>query len=327
MLERPISASTDLGEPNRRAGGPTAGIRARLVSALREPVVQFLLIGGAIFLLHGLTTKPSADEQLDFRIDRATLARFAESRPGTFEAGPAAGLTTMRPGEVSALVEALTREELSYREAKALGLDQQDYLIRRRLSQSLDFLFRNVAPPARPSRAELEAFYRQNLAHYVAPGDITFSHIFFDAERRGWKNAEKEAQQLLPRLNGPRGEAIMDAGWPGDRFAYEMNYAARTRPLIESQFGTEMTARLFASGADSARWQGPFRSTSGYHLARIVDIAPSRQARFEEVAGEVARDYRLAREDRMAATGLQALKEKYRVTISPEVQRLMEKRR
>lgn len=56
--------------------------------------------------------------------------------------------------ELKGLVDAFVKEETYYREAIALGLDQDDTVIRRRLQQKLQFISGGTPTPA-PSNADL----------------------------------------------------------------------------------------------------------------------------------------------------------------------------
>ena len=52
--------------------------------------------------------------------------------------------------ELEGLIRDRVREEVYYREAMAMGLDQGDPIIRRRLQQKLQFVTDDIAAPAGP---------------------------------------------------------------------------------------------------------------------------------------------------------------------------------
>ena len=96
----------------------------------REPLVHFLVIGAAIFVLYGLMGQQDVEEQ-----ERAITITAGEinwltdtwkkrwNRPPT-------------PEERAGIIDQYLREMILYREAVAMGLDRGDIVIRRRLVPS-----------------------------------------------------------------------------------------------------------------------------------------------------------------------------------------------
>jgi hypothetical protein len=105
-----------------------------LSKLFKEPLVQFLLIGACIYAAYALLGTPddAAAEQTVYiseaRIDSLSIAWEKRwNRPPTED-------------ELVGLVRAYLREDILYREAVAMGLDEDDHIIRRRLAQKLEFL-------------------------------------------------------------------------------------------------------------------------------------------------------------------------------------------
>ena len=82
------------------------------------------------------------------------------------------------------LVRAWLREDILYREAVAMGLDQDDHIIRRRLAQKLEFLTNDIAQMQEPSDAELQAYFDQNIDRFKSPDRVTFTHLYFNPDTR-----------------------------------------------------------------------------------------------------------------------------------------------
>ena len=68
--------------------------------------------------------------------------------------------------ELRGLVAGFLEEELLAREAKTLGLDQNDTIVRRRLAQKLTFLVDDTSRVAEPSDEELRQFYNANAERF-----------------------------------------------------------------------------------------------------------------------------------------------------------------
>jgi hypothetical protein len=259
-------------------------------SVAREPLVHFLVLGGAIFCLYSWLRGegPVSPGERVIVVDEAALLQFMQFRERAFS-GPhfRDALAAMPPGERQLLIDDYVREEALYREALAIGLDADDYIIRRRLVQKVEFITESLARPSDEiSEADLDAYF---LAHredyYVAP-HVTFTHVFFDAERRGWDEARALAQAKVVELNAGA-VAFEDASRHGDRFPFFVNYVERTRDFVETHFGPAMAEAIFASQPNATVWRGPFESPYGVHLVLLTSRAEGRDPKLDEVRGLV----------------------------------------
>jgi hypothetical protein len=118
---------------------------------------------------------------------------------------------------------------------------------------------------------------------------------------------------MLKQLNAD-GARFNDAPRYSDRFPYLLNYVERTPDFIEAHFGAEFRAALEALPV-SARWQGPLRSTLGWHLLLITARQPGRVPALAEIHAEVVDDYRRARAAEILQQSEQELIGRYRVVI------------
>ena len=78
------------------------------------------------------------------------------------------------PAELEGLIEAHIREEVLYREARALGLEQDDTIVRRRMAQKMEFLFEDLAPLAEPTEEELRVFLEDKCRAFSGVGPLQF---------------------------------------------------------------------------------------------------------------------------------------------------------
>ena len=109
----------------------------------------------------------------------------------------AQGRATPSALEMRALIEARVREEILYREALALGLDQNDAIVRRRLAQKMESLFEDVAQLRETTTDELRMWFAANRERFTLPARITFRHLDFSPDRRG--DRTREVQEPWPR--------------------------------------------------------------------------------------------------------------------------------
>src|SRR5262245_2078098 len=115
---------------------------------LREPLLHFLLLGAALFAAYAVLQRGRGADEASRRIeltqdDLRQLDLYFESqwrRPPT-------------PQELEGLVEQKVQEEILYREALGLGLDQDDTIVKRRMAQKMQFIAEGTAESREPDSA------------------------------------------------------------------------------------------------------------------------------------------------------------------------------
>ncbi|MCZ6771899.1 MAG: peptidyl-prolyl cis-trans isomerase, partial [Proteobacteria bacterium] len=122
---------------------------------LREPLLQFLAIGGLIFLLFAAVddTRDAPTDMIVVTPER--IDRLAAGYSSVWRRMPT-------EDELDALIDEHVREEVYYREALALGLDRNDTIVRRRLRRKMEFLMDTGRENLEPAAGELEAYLLAN---------------------------------------------------------------------------------------------------------------------------------------------------------------------
>jgi hypothetical protein len=164
---------------------------------LREPLLHFLLLGAGLFLLHGWVGRPATDEGAEIVISEGRITQLTIGFQRMYQHAP-------DPAELEALIDDAVREEIYYREAKALGLDRDDTIVRRRLRQKLEFVSEDVASLPEPSEAELETHLRRYPERFRTERRYGLSQIYLDPQRHG-THLRGDAEGLLAemRRHGP----------------------------------------------------------------------------------------------------------------------------
>ena len=155
----------------------------------KEPLVIFILIGAAIFAADQFWLGDSDEEETQDQIvisenERNILKElFAKqrNRPPT-------------DAELANLVEAYIRDQVFYREALALGLDQDDAVVRRRLVQKMEFIFGDVATFVAPTDEELQQHYDENRENYRRTGNVELVQVYLNPENHAG-NLESVSRQ------------------------------------------------------------------------------------------------------------------------------------
>jgi len=261
---------------------------------LREPLLHFLVAGGILFGICGLTHRagPGLASAKTIVVDRESLLNFLQYRSNAFKPEFfSSQLEAMSTAERKDLVDQYVQEEILYREAKAMGLEQGDYVIRQRLVQKMRFLIEDMAEGrAGPSDAVLAEYFQKNMKRYVVDPSVTFTHIFFDSSVHGDQEARELALRLKDKLNAGSA-AFSDAPKYGDRFPFLQNYVERTLDYVASHFGNEFVSKLKQSAPAEKHWIGPIRSTYGYHVVLMTRLTEARTPGLNEIRSQVADDW------------------------------------
>ena len=136
---------------------------------LREPLLHFLLLGAALFVVDGLRGERSvraADNGIVVTTGRienlAALFEKTWQRPPT-------------PVELKGLIDDHVLEEVLYREGLALGVDRDDTVIRRRVRQKMEFVLGDLLDRAEPTRGRPRALVGRASGRLCPPDALPLS--------------------------------------------------------------------------------------------------------------------------------------------------------
>ena len=268
-----------------------------LRTILKEPLLHFIAAGVAVFLLfEAVSPEGTGLGDKVIVVDREALLTHIQYRTRTFEPRVAADrLDALSAEEFERTVREYVREEALHREAKAMGMDANDYIIKRRLIQKVEFLAQGFADAGIDvDEDDLDQFLETNRDDYFIEPQVTFTHVFFNAERRGREGAYAAAEEALVKLNAAR-VPFAEAGRHGDRFVYHLNYVERPADLVASHFGPELTKGVFSAPVGDGVWRGPYASEYGVHLVLVSRSEPGRYPELAEVRPRVLDDVRRTR--------------------------------
>lgn len=263
-----------------------------LAALVRHRLFQFGVIGGALFVMaparsdgHTLTI-PAA------RID--AMVRLEASRQA-----PPRSEEALRRDVIVRLIE----DELLIHEARRLGLDQDDHILRQRLVQKALFLAEDMGGASRAaSEADLREFYAAHRAEY-AEERLTYTHVF--ARERPPLSALREKVVAYaaahPAMEPPFGEPLPVA-----------RRADTTARELEREWGAEFAAAV--RSLPEGTWSQPLPSRRGYHLV-LVERRTAEAPSFEAVRGRVELEETLARRRQAVISFLDNARRHYQVVV------------
>lgn len=261
-------------------------------SLAREPLVHFLIAGLLLFLIIGRSAgvDPASRTIL---VDQGQIARLSASWEQTWQRPPTAD-------ELESLIDGFIREEIYYREALHMGLDQDDTVIRRRLRSKMEFLARASVETAAPDESVLQQWMEDHVALYAPGAAMSFDQIYL--------GEEAESDTVLAQLQ--QGADPSDLGTP---ISLPSSMANASRTEISRQFGEAFVTALDPNRI--AEWQGPVPSGFGRHLVRVTAHQAGEPPRLADVRQRVENDWRAATLAEREEQAFAILRDAYSVEI------------
>ena len=241
---------------------------------LKEPLLHFLFIGALLFGVHAWRGRGAGAARVarpQVRVTEADVRALEAYRGGCWNRH-----TT--PQEMHELVTDFIKEELLAREARALGLEENDSEVRHRLADKMNFYVQDITRRPEPTDDVLRQYYAAHLRSFQC---ISFTMVSFSREKR--KDALADAKAALAELT----RGTIKEAQVGDRLAGVGAITNADLQAIVDQFGRPFAEAVFS--LPPGVWSGPLESAYGPQLARVVEI---KQPVFAEIKGQILERWR-----------------------------------
>ncbi|MBW1751355.1 MAG: peptidyl-prolyl cis-trans isomerase [Deltaproteobacteria bacterium] len=282
-------------------------IKINVYKLIREPLLHFLVIGAALFFLFSQVGGPEIETDNRIVITQADLDRLADvwlrrtGRPPTSQ-------------DRKRQLDHFIRDQVLYREALVMGLDKDDAIVRRRLSQKMEYLFNDLSATVEPDEAELNSFLTDNVSKFTVPATISFRHIYLDPNSRG-QGVYGDAEKLLAQLHDPAG--VTDAASKSDRSLLPYDYSEEREKQLASLFGGSFATQLFALPTGS--WQGPIDSRYGVHLVYVKSHIMPRLPQLSEIRERVSSEWKAEKQRKTGELFYQSLLQRYEIVLDDNI--------
>lgn len=275
----------------------------------REPLLHFMLIGAAIYLLYGVFAEdlPEADEKT-ISVSAGEIEWMLGFWQQRWNRPPT-------KAEFDGLVQQYIRETVLYREALTMGLNQHDQVIRRRLAQKLEFLAKDLVALTPPTEQELQAYFVEQEDRYKQPPLYTFTQVYLDPDKRG-DSTLQDAETIMATLIAG-GNTIEDPGALGDGFMLQNYYPEKTPIEIQKSFGSGFSELLFA--LSPGQWHGPIISGYGVHIVYVNHIKQPPEPDFGLLRERVTADWKIDKGEELNESFYQNLREQYSVVMESPI--------
>ena len=274
----------------------------------REPLLHFLLIGFALFLYYDFVGTGDSEAPAAKRIvvSSGQVEQLAANFTRTWSRLPT-------EQELDTMVESHVREEVFYREAMAMGLDQNDPMVRRRMRMKLEFMLEDLSGQD-ASDEVLSDFLKRNTDSFRDEVQLTLRQVYLNPDQR--PDLENDAGQLLSRLSdGSAPEAL------GDHTLAPRTYELARQSEIARDFGDEFARQVAALPVGA--WSGPVYSPFGAHLVKVEARIDARLPELAEIRDEVLREYLAEKSDQQKNLAYEKLRQDYEITVEPLNSRAM----
>lgn len=201
-------------------------------------------------------------------------------------------------------LEYAIEEEMLYREAVRLGLDQGDLIVKRRVVQKMRFLMEASTPLEQPTSEQLEAWLAEHPDQFQIPRSVKIEHYFF-ARTDNDEAALALALDGYERLLNTKSD-IQSSPHPFDKRTGEIQQDELTREL-----GSALTEQIMAMPLNE--WSKPMNSALGFHLIKVNFRTPAQQMTVQQAGQALVAVVREAQRERMNEAALKVLASRYRV--------------
>ncbi|MGR3662977.1 MAG: peptidyl-prolyl cis-trans isomerase [Paracoccaceae bacterium] len=274
---------------------------------LREPLFQFFVIGMIIYAVYAYQNEGTTSDLSEDRIVHISAGDIVWMKDGwakRWGRDPTAQ-------ELQGLIDAYSRELILSNEAKAMGLEENDTVIRRRLVQKLTFIGEDLIRPVPATEEELENFYGDHMDRYMMPSRLTMVQVFVDPDKRE-DTTLADADTILTALKKLT-DPLRESDAFGDKFFLQSYYPEREEAEISKDFGGEFAASVFAF--EPEKWHGPVLSGYGVHLVYISTKTEAREIPFEEVHEQVQQEWEFDARKALNEVFINRIMDRYEVVV------------
>ena len=275
-------------------------MKANLQRLAREPLLHFLLIGAAIFVFYDLTRDVASEAPNRIVVTQGQQEQLVANFNRTWLRAPS-------KDELAGMVDNYVREEVFYREAMAMGLDQDDPMVRRRMRMKLEFILEDLSSQT-VADADLAAFLQTHPEKFRAESQLSFQQVFLDPRKR--KDIEADARELLTRLNN--GTPVNSVG---DSTLTPFEYRLATQSEITRSLGEDFAIKV--NQLSPGDWTGPVYSAYGAHLLKVTERIEARLPDLAEIRDLVKREYLVVLKQEQKDLIYKKLRDNYEVTLEP----------
>jgi peptidyl-prolyl cis-trans isomerase C len=270
----------------------------------REPMIHLFVLGLAVFGLHAaLDRKPEAAVTDPYLVEVSSADIEWMRTIFTKQMGRGPTVRDLR-GQVNQLI----REQILSREAVSMGIDEGDMVVRRRLAQKMEFLFKDLSAMTEPTEDDLRNYFFENRGKYETPPRVTFTQVYFSVDTRGAEGAAQATQAMIKKDGDPRRLPAL-----GDASMLSPGCTQCSLKEIRNRFGTDFAEAIKSLAPGS--WNGPVKSAYGIHAVYIHERRDTKLPKYSDIIDRVKNDWMAEKREEDTRRAYGNIRSRYRVLV------------
>ena len=216
---------------------------------LKEPLLHFLIIGLALFVIYSNINEVEVSNKDKIHITKENLDKLSQKWIDAKGKKPNAK-------EKKELLDNFIKTEVLYREALKKGLEENDGTIKDHLAKKMKFVLDDLAIIQKPTKIELQKYFQNNQEKFQKDASISFNQVVFTYD----KDKEKMKSSAINFLKKLQSKKSPKVAFIGDKVELSQ------KKIIKS-FGQEFSDKIF--NIQTKKWSGPFSTKHGIHLVYV----------------------------------------------------------
>ncbi|NRB39150.1 MAG: peptidyl-prolyl cis-trans isomerase [Pseudomonadales bacterium] len=276
-------------------------------TVLKEPLLHFLLLGAALFLIYALTAGTTGEgDSIDLSEAKITQLRFAFEK--TRQRQPS-------EEELQALILNELKQRVAYKKAVEMGLLEGDNIVQKRLQQKLEFIVEDAVSTLLPSDKELTEFLLAHNEDYRSDKVFSFIQLYFDRQQHDDVTAvmQEVMQQLQTMAENEHSEELLLSF--SDNIFVPMKTVDMPNHQVARFLGSDFADAL--GGLQPGQWQSGIRSGYGVHIVKLMTQSGGELQSLEQVRAQVKKQWLNVQRRQSLDKLYQGLFKEYQVKMNP----------
>ncbi len=196
-----------------------------------------------------------------------------------------------------------------------MNLHLNDTVVKRRMMQAMESLFRSPGEQQHASEEQLEAIYQQRLEEFTLPETRQISHVFVSRDRHG-DQVRDRAESLYQSFSKDNVD-FKTGKLSTDPFLSGLEFSQLSRRQLARHFGDTFAEKVFQ--CEGMGWCGPIESPYGWHLVWTHAQKDARPQTKDAVRKKLEYYFKREQGDKALEEKMAALREQYDIVGQPNV--------
>lgn len=266
----------------------------KLIKFVKEPLLHFLILAGTLFAIYS-EFGPESNEDKGITVSDARMAQLYNRFEKLWDRPPS-------DFEMKGMIDEYLLDEIYAFQARELGLDKGDAIIRKRLRQKMEFMLFDMAGAIPPEDGELQVYLHEHSDRYRREARIDYEYISIA------KDASADEIEAFMQF-----VTTTDSCGSCETHTSHRRIADASKSLIQDIHGHRFAEQVMMLTTDG--WQGPFESDTGIVYVKPTDIRKGYVPDLQEIYELVFADWRQEKNEEFKREYQSKLLETYRPNI------------